>query len=83
MRTIIIKNLSTVKDAIVVEIISDIMARDDGILDRDVIAENALDLHGLEYKETLDRFRNSVTFTVTDCGAQFDGKERRREGSET
>lgn len=73
MKTIIIKNLSTIKDHIVVDIVNDLMA--EGA--QHTYGENALKHFSLKCDVKAEEWNNVVTYTVTD------DEERGREGSGT
>ena len=68
MRTIIIKNLSTMRDSVVVSIVNDLMA---GL---DEYAKYAMKHFRLKCALKLDDVNGRVTFTVTDDEGFHDGR---------
>lgn len=69
MKTIIIKNLSTMRDSVVVSIVNDFMA---GLNE---YAKDSLQHFSLKCEIKEDDVNGRVTYTFADCGTQFDGKE--------
>lgn len=63
MKTIIIKNLSTIKDHIVVEIISDLLLP---VPELNEYVEKTMKHFRLKYRVKDDEMRGRVTYTVTD-----------------